>query len=64
MYIRAYNWNVHNLLIDRGDDEIPEDWLDDEDEDEDEEEDDDNESNVGNLIGEYEFGKPIVEDDE
>jgi len=53
---------LHNLLIDRGDDEIPEDWLDDEDEDEEEE--DPDESNVGILIGEYEFGNPIVQDDE
>ena len=53
---------LHNLLIDRGDDEIPADWLDDEDEEEGD--DDDDEGNMGNLIGEYDFGNPIVENDE
>jgi hypothetical protein len=54
---------LHNLLIDNGDDQIPLDWLDKENDEEDSDE-DDNISNVGDAIGEYDFGLPVQEDDE
>jgi hypothetical protein len=56
---------LHNLLIDNGDDEIPLDWMDnDSDDGGSDDEDDASHSNVGDAIGEYDFGLPVQEHDE
>lgn len=46
---------LHNLLIDRGDDDIPDEWFDDE---------ADDYSDVGHVVGEYDMAGHINNDDE
>jgi len=47
---------LHNLLIERGDDDVPEDWMD--------IEDDDDISDVGDEIGEYDMHLPVGDEEE